>query len=52
MRQYKFDEDGNIRDRQSALREIERIEQDIETEEDPAERQRMQSRWHYLMSVT
>lgn len=48
---YTFDSEGNIQNRQEALKEIERIERDIQTEEDPQELQRMQSRWNYLMTV-
>ena len=51
-KRYEFDAEGNIQDRQGALKEIEEIERTIESEEDPAEIQHMQSRWNYLMSVT
>ena len=48
---YTFDSEGNINNRQAALTEIERIERDIQTEEDPIKVQSMQSRWNYLMTV-
>jgi len=48
---YTFDREGNINNRQAALKEIERIERDIQTEEDPIKVQSMQSRWNYLMTV-
>jgi hypothetical protein len=48
---YTFDSEGNINNRQAALKEIERIERDIQTEEDPIKVQSMQSRWNYLMTV-
>ena len=48
---YTFDREGNINNRQAALKEIERIEREIQTEDDPRELQSMQSRWNYLMTV-
>ena len=48
---YTFDREGNINNRQAALKEIERIETEIQTEEDPIKLSQMQSRWNYLMTV-
>lgn len=49
--QKAIDREGNVRNRQEALREIERIEMEIDQVEDEAEVVRLRNRWHYLMSM-
>ena len=51
-KRYGFDAEGNIQDRQGALKEIEEIETTIDEQTDPDTIREMQSRWNYLMTMT